>query len=201
MAEVIKSSFIPKKEIQTRKSRGSGSNVNLFFLISLIIFLSTILGAVGLYFYKKQLTKEKNDNVAKFKRLKSENTIDTFQKFFKFDRLLKNANTIILNHYYVLPVFNFLEVNTLTSIYFTEMDLKENGDYIEFSFKGMAEKFSDIVIQKEKYTKNPNIEDFMFLNIDTDKDGNKVFDMTFKVNKKYLSTKVLDKNLINRNNN
>jgi len=50
MVEVIKSSFIPKKEMKKKQVRRSGSGVNVFFLISLIIFLSTVIGAAGMYF-------------------------------------------------------------------------------------------------------------------------------------------------------
>jgi hypothetical protein len=50
MVEVIKSSFIPKKELKKKEVRRSGGGVNIFFLISLIIFLSTVIGAAGMYF-------------------------------------------------------------------------------------------------------------------------------------------------------
>jgi len=50
MVEVIKSSFIPKKEMKKKQVRRSGSGVNVFFLMSLIIFLSTVIGAAGMYF-------------------------------------------------------------------------------------------------------------------------------------------------------
>ena len=50
MAEVISSSFIPKKEFKKSSSRKKkGFSINIFFLISLIIFLSALVGAAGVY--------------------------------------------------------------------------------------------------------------------------------------------------------
>jgi len=50
MVEVIKSSFIPKKEMKKKQVKRSGRGVNVFFLMSLIIFLSTVIGSAGMYF-------------------------------------------------------------------------------------------------------------------------------------------------------
>ncbi len=111
--------------------------------------------------------------------------IERFKTFIKFDKRINVGKNLLSKHYYLVPIFQFLERKTLPDIYYTDMDLKENGDYIELKFSGVANQFSDIVLQKDIYTKNPNIEDFMFMNINTSKEtGKKIFDMSFKVNKK-----------------
>ena len=48
MAEVINSSFIPKREFKEDNGRPKKRfQLNVFFLISLVIFLSMIVGLVG----------------------------------------------------------------------------------------------------------------------------------------------------------
>jgi hypothetical protein len=49
MAEVINSSFIPKREFKKKDKETKGRGINIVFLIALIIFLSTIVAGVGIY--------------------------------------------------------------------------------------------------------------------------------------------------------
>jgi hypothetical protein len=49
MAEIINSSFIPKKEFKKEEGSKKGIQLNIFFLISLVIFLSTIIMSIGVY--------------------------------------------------------------------------------------------------------------------------------------------------------
>ena len=192
MTEIIKSSFIPKKEIKEKKIASRGVRINIFFIISLIIFLSTIIGAVGMYFWKTSLEETIKMNTENFRKAEEKLEIEKFKVFLKFDKRINVAKDLLSKHYYITPIFKFLERYTLPDIYYTDMDLKESDDYIELNFSGVANQFSDIVLQKDIYTKNPNIEDFMFMNINTSKEtGKKIFDMTFKVNKKWLSKEKL----------
>jgi hypothetical protein len=49
MAEIINSSFIPKKEFKKKNTEGRGTKINIFLLISLIVFLATMISGVGIY--------------------------------------------------------------------------------------------------------------------------------------------------------
>ena len=192
MVEVIKSSFIPKKEMKKKQVRRSGSGVNVFFLISLIIFLSTVIGAAGMYFWKIGLEKSIKSETEKFRQLEEHYGIETFRQLIHLDRRITVGNNLLNKHYSIEPIFRFLEKNTIPDIVYTDMDLKEVDNNIEVSFKGNANEFADIVRQKDIYTLNPNIKEFMFINITRSKENKSaIFDMSFKVDKKYLSTKKL----------
>ena len=192
MVEVIKSSFIPKKEMKKKQVRRSGSGVNVFFLMSLIIFLSTVIGAAGMYFWKIGLEKSIKSETEKFRQLEEHYGIETFRQLIHLDRRITVGNNLLNKHYSIEPIFRFLEKNTIPDIVYTDMDLKEVDNNIEVSFKGNANEFADIVRQKDIYTLNPNIKEFMFINITRSKENKSaIFDMSFKVDKKYLSTKKL----------
>ena len=108
------------------------------------------------------------------------------------DRRITAANNLLNKHYSIEPIFRFLEKNTIADIVYTDMELKEVDNNIEISFKGNANEFADIVRQKDIYTLNPNIQEFMFTNITRSKENKSaIFDMSFKVDKKYLSSNKL----------
>ncbi len=58
MVEVINSSFIPKNEFKKEVNKRKSPRVNIFFLIALTIFLTSIVASVGVYLYKNSLEKE-----------------------------------------------------------------------------------------------------------------------------------------------
>ncbi len=193
MVEVIKSSFIPKKEMKKKISkRSGGGGVNIFFLIALIIFLSTVIGAAGMFFWKSNLEKTIKNDTEQFKKIEEHYGIETFRKLIYLDKRIKVAKDLLNKHYAIEPIFKFLEKNTIVDIVYTSMELKENGNVIELKFSGVAIDFADIVRQKDIYALNPNIDEFMFSNITRSKENKSaVFDMSFKVDKKYLSSKKL----------
>lgn len=192
MVEVIKSSFIPKKEMKDRQIKRRGGGVNIFFLISLIIFLSTIIGAAFLYFWEVDLEKDIKLKTEAFRKLEEHYGIETFQKLIHLDKRIGVGKDLLKRHYAIHPIFTFLERGTIADIVYTDMSLTESGDIIRLEFKGSANNFADIVRQKDIYTKNPNIQDFMFTNITrSKKDQSAIFDMSFEVEKKYLTTRNL----------
>jgi hypothetical protein len=111
-------------------------------------------------------------------------------------RRIKGVKKLLSNHYYIVPIFQFLESKTIPDIYFNDMTLTEDGDYINMEFKGHAKDFSNLIVQKNWYAGdkkgNPNIEDFAFTNITRLKEKSGVeFDMSFRVPKLYLEKKKL----------
>ncbi len=190
MVEVMKSSFIPKKEIKKKVEKRSGGGFSVFFLVSLVVFLSTIIGAVGVYMWQVGLQKSITKQEKVLKDEQERIGISTFDKFIKIDKRIRVGEKLLKKHYAIAPIFRFLDQQTIPDIVFTKFNLSEDGDYIKVEASGKASAFSDLVRQKVLYTQDyPNIEDFVFTNITrAKKDNRKIFDMSFRINKKWLTT-------------
>ena len=185
MVEVMKSSFIPKKEIKKTVERKKGAGVSLFFLISLILFLSMVVSGIGMYLYRTSLVKKIKLKEAEIKVNAEAYSITAFQEFIDNDKRIKVADEILKNHYAISPIFTFLEQNTIATVLFTNAKIFKEGDKIKCEFSGRATEFSDLVRQKDLYTKNANINDFLFYNITRSKEkGDVIFDMSFNIDKK-----------------
>jgi len=138
MVEIIKSSFIPKKEIKRNAEKRSGSGISIFLLISLVIFLATVIGGIGMSFWKTTLEKE---NIKKTKILdeKSERYgIGTFTEFLRINKKIHVAETLLNSHYAVYPIFEYLNKATIRDIVYTKMTLREDGNYVVVEASGKA---------------------------------------------------------------
>jgi hypothetical protein len=138
------------------------------------------------------LEKSIKEQTEAFEKMEEHYGIETFRKLIHLDQRIRVGKELLGKHYAISPIFKFLEKNTIPDIVYTEMNLKEVDGQIQLEFKGSANEFADIVRQKDIYTLNPNIDEFMFTNITRSKENKSaIFDMSFKVDKKYLTAKKL----------
>ncbi len=189
MVEVINSSFIPKNEFKKAPTRKSGSRVNVFFLISLIIFLASIVGSVGVYLWKKDLEKSNEISLKKLKAIDSAAMTESIKKYVNVSRKIKASRELLKKHYNILPIFAYLEKETLKDVTLKGLTLSEKDQYIEVSSSGEAPALSDLQLQSRAYAENKNVSGLILSNITKSREGMSVFDLNFKVNKDFLTTR------------
>lgn len=196
MAEIINSSFIPKKEFKKKNTEGRGTKINIFLLISLIVFLATMISGVGIYVWKKDLIKTNQAYEEKFSSRSDDLGIESIKKFSILDKRITSAKEILKNHYDVLQVFSFLEKNTLGDVQgevtLTDFSLKEEESFIRVEAKGSAINLVDIQLQSKGYASNTNISDLVFSEITkSNKGAYWTFSLSFTVDKKFLTERSL----------
>lgn len=193
MSEIISSSFIPKKEFVKKVKTKKSFQINIFFLISLIIFLSVITGAIGVYLWRQNLITSNEQLKQNFAAHADQFGIETIKDFAVIAGRIQNARTLLNNHHNILPIFTFLENNTLADIYFTNLVIKESddgADIIIVNAKGVAPDLPDLSLQSDAYAKNPNIDNLVMSNITRSKEGFINFDLAFSVQKRFLTNQV-----------
>lgn len=196
MAEIMNSSFIPKKEFKKKDTENKGSKINIFFLIALIIFLTTIVASIGVYLWKKDLIST-NKKYKESLALRSEDLgIESIKKFSILDKRISSAKEILKNHYDILQIFSYLEKNTLGDIQgevtLTELLMEEEGGSVKVSTKGKAVNLTDIQRQSKGYASNPNISDLVLSEITkSNKGAYWEFNLSFSVDKKFLTERSL----------
>lgn len=191
MPEVISSSFIPKKEFSAPKKKTRTFSINIFFLISLIIFLTTIVGAVGVNMWKENLTKSNAVIHAEFIKKSDQFGLEAIKSLVIIGERIKGSRKLLENHHNILPIFTFLEKKTLTSIYYTELSLneKKSDSILTIHAKGIASSLADLSQQADSYSKTSNISNLVISNITRSADGLVLFHLDFEINKKFLTTK------------
>ncbi|PID83637.1 hypothetical protein CSB11_00290 [Candidatus Campbellbacteria bacterium] len=188
MAEIINSSFIPKKEFKKKEERTRrGPRLNIFFLIALIIFLSTAIASGGVYFWKKGLQNQNNNYKQELAEKKEAFNIETIKDFSELAKRIDSAEVLLKKHYNLIPIFRYLEKNTLVDVTLTEFLLEENKQDIKVQAKGTASDLSDLQLQSREYAGNTNVSSLVLANITKNNVGETVFDLEFSVDKKYLT--------------
>lgn len=196
MVEIINSSFIPKKEFKKKDKQTSGLKINIFFLISLVIFLATIIASVGVYLWKKDLISTNKKYEESLASKSNDLGVESIRKFSILDKRINAAKEILKSHYDVLRIFSYLEKNTLGDVQgeitLTELSMIEEGELVKVEAKGKAVNLTDIQRQSRGYASNPNILDLVLSEVTkSNKGAYWEFNLSFSVDKKFLTERSL----------
>ena len=197
MANEIQSSFIPK-QVLTKDARPRAEPFGLFFVLAVVILLITLLFFGGAFVYKNMLAAEINrpcpsanaDSVAGCGLLAS---IDVHRRAIEEEQILaietlnkqlKRAQSILNEHRTFLPIFKFLEEQTLKSIRYTS--LTQTG--ASLTLRGQARDYEGVARQSIVFmAANRDIEDFVFSDLSADAAGRVSFNLKLDLNPKLLS--------------
>jgi Tfp pilus assembly protein PilV len=167
MDNKFQTSFIPQRPIVT-ESGSKSSGINLLLLISVIVFVVSVLSMVGFYLWQKSLKsqiKTQSDQLVELQRQTEKNTINSL---ISLDDLLKTSDELLKKHVAISPLFQFLQSNTITDVRFKNFSFSY-GELNKISVKmsGVAKDFNTIAAQTEAFNKamkkgivNPIFSDF-----------------------------------------
>ena len=122
-----------------------------------------------------------------FASRKEEYGIETIRKFSLLADRINVAKELLNGHYNLLPIFTYLEKNTLTDVVLSGFSLTEKDDKIQVTAQGLAPDLTDLQLQSKAYARNPNVSDLVLSNISKTKEGFSSFNLEFSVNKKFLT--------------
>lgn len=187
MDEKFQTSFIPKKPVVSSVDT-SGSGRSLFMVISIFLFIVSLIlaGAVfgGKKYLSSQLAKDK-ENFSKNQEAFDTVTVDTL---VKLDKRIESAKKILKKHVAVLPLFDYLESKTLKNIRFKNMKLSFLEDNtIEVTMKGEAKNFSAVALQSDVFAENKNFISSMISDIDLSPTGNVIFNFKTQIDPAMVS--------------
>ena len=187
-------SFIPKKSLTTatqNQNRGvaeAKSSIGIVFLITLIIFISVVALAIGVFLYQQFLFQniEKKRNSLERARAAFEPAL--IEEIGRLDMRMKSAREILDNHKALSVFFDLLETNTLASLQFENFNYKiDETDRISISMNGVAPGFSSVALQSDIFGENKFKQEPIFSNINLDNKGNVIFDFSAYVDSRLLS--------------
>lgn len=191
MKRNTKVSFIPQKSL-AKEDKKRTLSINIFLLVSLVVFFLTIASYGGLLIYKTNLDKtikgkEKELTVGTEKS----NSLDVINKAKNLQKKINNVAKLLNRHVAPSRIFTFLEEVTLKKVRFQELDFGKNDDTVKentlkntagdysIKLKGEAPSYASLAYQVDVLNgetgKDGRIKDFTISDIVLDKNGGVLF--------------------------
>jgi hypothetical protein len=115
-------------------------------IFSVIIFALSLLVYFGLRFgYGPYLESRSESFDQKLTELTQTINLEDQERFVNFYSQLVNLKGVLENHPFASNVFQFLERNTIDSVYFNEANIKESGRFL--SLKGFSVNIQSLTEQ------------------------------------------------------
>ena len=184
----VQASFIPKKSLDVSAAPHGGGFSGLVFLISLLIFISSLVAAGAAFAYTQYLH---NAIASKSKSLAlDEGAYDpgTIQDLVRLDSRLTQAKILLDKHVAVTGIFAFLATQTLPNVSFGSFDYALGNDgSAKITLTGTADSFSTVALQSDQFGGNKLLKDVVFSGITADATGRVSFSVSATVDPSVLS--------------
>lgn len=172
MEPKFKTSFIPKQSLaqaampQKRFARPSSTH-GVFFVVSFVIFLVSLVGAGGVFFYTKYLESSITSKQESLARAREAFEPDTIKVLARVDKRIEAAKLILEEHIAPSVLFALLEQTTLKSVRFDSFTYTNTTSGVSLDLKGEAKDFSGLALQSDVFgsnqaLRNPVVHEFDF---------------------------------------
>jgi len=190
MENEFRTTFIPKKPIVSQSSQSSApvsKPVGILFVVSVIIFIMSLVTAGGMYGYKVYLEKQVVDLSNSLNLVQKNLDPNTIKEFTVMDKRLRNSETLLNQHIVTSPLFTMLGVTTLPTVRYTKMDMSFNeAGNLAVTMSGESDGYRSIALQSQALSQNANLSDTIFSNFTVTPKGRVSFDVAFTIPKSDL---------------
>lgn len=192
-----KTSFIPKRSLTKKPDSRRDTSVHWFMAIALLFVLAAATSYGALFLYKSVMVKRIESMAESLQRARDAFETNLITELQRVDARLSSADGLLSTHVAITPLFVLLEVNTVETVRFTNMNYeggKENKEGKNaITMRGEARDFASIALQSDIFSENRYIQNHIFSNLNLDNKGNVTFDFSANVDPAILSYQ----NLIN----
>lgn len=164
MAVDFKSSFIPKEPITEEVFKKKKAGV--FGVIVVALFVTSIIVAGGMYFYKGFIKKDIASLQSQL--AESEKNIDkkTITEMSRFAARLDIVKSVVFKHQVISNVLNSLASSTASSVYFTSFSYGAlTPDNLSITLEGKATSYGSVALEENALMNNKNFKSVVFSNL------------------------------------
>ena len=154
-------SLIPKKPAVRPQYVSAGLGV--FFRLSFIFFLVSLLFAGTLFFYKNVLTNQLADQKETLKKLEVEFEPSLIAELDRVSRSISAARDLVKKHLRQSAIFTLLQENTLPAVTFTSFGYAEEKKSVTLA--GDAASYADISAQSTVFESLGSVASARFSNL------------------------------------
>ncbi len=179
--------FIPKKPLVPEYAEES-SSFGLLSIISVGLFLLSVLLAGGVYFYKGYISKNVDVQKNSLEISKGRFEPETLEEFKEIDKRLSASKVVLNQHVVTTPIFELLSELTLKNVQYTKFTYKLESPEkpVSIIISGIADSYTTIALQSDNFSKNKSIQDPVFSNLTLDTSGRVLFDLNFNVSSEFV---------------
>ena len=174
MESGIHSSFIPHDTAEqgARPRESSGNMTDFLALIAAILFVASIVLALGVFLYQQFLDTSSKSKVSQLDRAKAAFDPALIQELTRLDDRMRVADEVLSNHEALSIFFHMLEQVTLTTVSFRSLSFEAaDPQNITIKMTGVAESVNAVALQADLFSKNGVIVSPIFSNIERQQDG------------------------------
>lgn len=191
MEPQFQSSFIPKKPIATQAKPGyvpgTRSGVGFFTLITIVIFLMTLLFSGGVYAYRLSLQGQIDNQIKQLEKAREQFEPNFIAEATRLNARMIAAREILRNHISPSTIFSLLEENTLKTVQFTDFSFADNPDgTVAVTANGIADSFRSIVLQSDTFGDTTYMRNVLFTGLQPTQSGNVSFGMTANLDSQFI---------------
>lgn len=182
MDSKFQTSFIPKK-IYEEPKEGMG----LLTLIAAIVFVVTLLGYAGVYFYAQSIDSQLAAADKTIQANRDAFDVPFITTMARLDARIEASKQLLASHTALSPVFSFLQANMLKTVRFDSMNYAYSPSKITIVAHGQAQSYQSIAFQSELFADNRLISDVIFSDFNLDQSGNITFTFGATVDPRLVS--------------
>jgi hypothetical protein len=176
----FQTSFIPKKPVVETPKRDVGSG-GLFYVISVIIFVFSVVCTVGVFGYMKYVQANIDRMNEELSAARESLQPEVIKEISRVDTRFESAKDLLKTHVLLTAFFDLLESKTLEAVRFTNFSyLMDEGKKVSVTMKGEAKSYAAVALQSKILSEDKNFKNPQFSDLTINKDGNVIF--LFKTN-------------------
>lgn len=157
MEPKFQTSFIPKKQNMsvsgsintTSMQRPKVHSSSLFIAIAVIIFIISIAGVGGAYFWKYYLISINDRYKTELSIKEKQFNIDLIAKLKAINVQIDSAKNILNNHVAMSRVFDIIQKITISEVRISNMDVKKSDSGYSMSMKGYGKNLAAVAFQSD----------------------------------------------------
>lgn len=172
MAQVPRSSFIPKQVPGTSSSVRRRRRFHVFRTVSIAIFLGSLVLTGGAFLYKDYTLSQLEEQKTALANERSRFNEDDIASVRAFDRRLRAAAFLLDNHVAPSKIFDALELSTLQRVQFIEFQFRQRpSQEVTMTVHGGTEEFKTVALQSLQFGDDPLLGKVAFTELGTTDTG------------------------------
>lgn len=195
MESNIRSSFIPQSPLVAPVAgprRGGTGGADLALLIALVLFVASVVLAVGVFLYVQYVKTAAESKLSQLQRAKEAFEPALIAELTRLDDRMKAADEVLALHTTPSDIFHLLQQLTLQTVAFSNFTFRaQNERDVTVTMQGVAQSVNSIALQADLLAKSGLIVNPIFSNINRTVEGVR-FDFTSSVNQEKLRYRAAD---------